>query len=80
MAGSQAGGGGPGISQGMSRPRKSLDVLGRLKGTPIGVLHWHWNCHNSLGLHRGSKRWCEWLPDVVLGPGALEKPGWEFRV
>ena len=24
--------------------------------------------NHSLGLHNGSKRWCEWLPDAVLGP------------
>ena len=43
--------------------------------------------HNSLGLHSSSKRWCEWLPGVVLGPGTLEKggcglsrPGWQFMV
>ena len=42
---------------------------------------------HSLGLHSTSKQWCESLPDVVLGPGTLEKggyglsrPGWEFRV
>ena len=43
--------------------------------------------NHSLGLHSSSKQWCEWLPDIVLGPGTLEKggyglsrPGWEFRV
>ena len=42
--------------------------------------------HNFLGLHSSSKRWRLWLPGVVLGPGTLEKggyelsrPGWEFR-
>ena len=41
----------------------------------------------SFGLHCSFKQWCEWLSDVVLGPGTLEKggyglsrPGWEFRV
>ena len=40
---------------------------------------------NSVGLQRSCKRWCEWLPGVVLGLGTLEKggyslsrPGWEF--
>ena len=43
--------------------------------------------HDSLGLRSSSKRWCEWLLGVVLGPGTLEKgeyglrrPGWQFRV
>ena len=51
---------------------------------PGGAAH---ALNHSLGLHSSSKQWCESLPDVVLGPGTLEKggyglsrPGWEFRV
>ena len=54
------------------------------RGLPGGAAH---ALHHSLGLHSTSKQWCESLPDVVLGPGTLEKggyglsrPGWEFRV
>ena len=60
---------------------------GRLGGAPApapgGAAH---ALNNSLGLHNGSKRWCEWLSDIVLGPGTLEtgyglsRHGWEFRV
>ena len=37
---------------------------------------------NSLGLHSGSKQWCECLPDIILGPSGydLSRPGWEFWV
>ena len=41
-------------------------------GAPGGAAH---ALHNSLGLHSNSKRRCDWLPGVMLGPGSLEKVG-----
>ena len=62
---------------------ESRRFLGRFLGGP-------WKApalNHSLGLHSTSKQWCKSLPDVVLGPGTLEKggyglsgPGWESRV
>ena len=49
---------------------------GLRRGPPGGAARWSSRSHNFLGLHSRSKRWCEWLPGVVLGPGTLEKGGY----
>ena len=67
-----------------SQKRRRGPLGGAPAPAPGGAAH---ALNHSLGLHSTSKQWCESLPDVVLGPGTLEKggyglsrPGWEFRV
>ena len=55
-----------------SQRRRRGPLGGATAPVPGGAAH---SLHNSLDLHSISKRCCEWLSGVVLGPGMLEKVG-----